>query len=154
MPLTATEQRTGKQIPFCSRTCLSGALRGQAANKYNSKRTWSDLCQRWFASKHECAICEGLWGQQQRGEIRKLQFQVPYSLDVNGQHICNYVADATWVAGKEAPTFNLPNGVPILRLPDVTIVADAKSAKTRLLPVYRLKRALMKAVHNVEIVEL
>jgi hypothetical protein len=87
-------------------------------------------------SRKELARWRLLWDRQQRGQISQLRRQVRFGLVVNGVHVCDYVADAVYVeAGRR-------------------VVEDTKSAFTRKLPVYRLKRKLMKAVHGIEIREV
>ena len=49
-------------------------------NKYGAKRTWSELCQREFASKKECLRAEELTLLEKGGEIKRLEFQVPFIL--------------------------------------------------------------------------
>ncbi|KKK68537.1 hypothetical protein LCGC14_2943040 [marine sediment metagenome] len=51
-------------------------------NKYGAKRTWSELCQREFASMKECRRAEELTLLEKGGEIYRLQFQVPFALSV------------------------------------------------------------------------
>ena len=49
-------------------------------NKYGSVRTWSNLCQREFASKKECLRAEELALLEKAGEIYNLEFQPKYVL--------------------------------------------------------------------------
>lgn len=49
-------------------------------NKYHAKRNWSELCQRWFASKAECYRGEELHRLWRAGEIRGLFFQRLFQL--------------------------------------------------------------------------
>lgn len=66
------------------------------------------------------------------GDITDLELQKPYSLDVNGIHICDYVADFVYQRnGKQT-------------------VEDAKGKAT---VEYKIKRALMRAIHGITIVE-
>ena len=51
-------------------------------NKYHAKRTWSELCQREFASKKECLRAEELTLLEKAGEIVNLLFQIPFILSV------------------------------------------------------------------------
>lgn len=61
-----------------------------------------------------------------------MQRQVRFPLEVNGVLVCHYVADFVYVeAGRR-------------------VVEDAKGFRT---PIYKLKRRLMLALHNVEIRE-
>ena len=49
-------------------------------NKYGAKRTWSELCQREFASKKECLRAEELTLLEKAGNIDGLEFQVKFVL--------------------------------------------------------------------------
>jgi len=44
-------------------------------NKYHAKRTWSELCERWFASKAECRRGEELHLSERADEITRLEYQ-------------------------------------------------------------------------------
>ncbi len=71
-------------------------------------------------------------------QISELRIQVPFRLVVNDQHVCTYIADFVYrdlKTGKE-------------------VVEDVKSDHTRKLPVYRIKKKLMKACLGIEIVEV
>jgi hypothetical protein len=70
----------------------------------------------------------------QAGEIRDLQLQVKYSLDVNGVHICNYYADFVYHDYRT----------------ETTVVEDSKGK--RIQP-YPIKAKLMKACHGIDILE-
>ena len=52
------------------------------ANKYNAKRTYSELCGRYFPSKLEARRGEELALLQQAGEIKDLEYQVVFTLNV------------------------------------------------------------------------
>ena len=52
---------------------LEGA--GGMTNKYGAKRTWSQLCNRWFDSKLEATRGEELRLLEMAGEIRELAYQ-------------------------------------------------------------------------------
>jgi len=49
-------------------------------SKYGNRRTWSGLCQRFFASKAECTRGETLHLLQLAGEIKDLEYQPRYKL--------------------------------------------------------------------------
>jgi len=49
-------------------------------NKYHAVRTYSLLCQRYFASKHEAARGEDLRLCELAGEIEDLEYQIPFVL--------------------------------------------------------------------------
>lgn len=69
---------------------------------------------------------------QQVGRITDLELQVKYSLDMNGVHICNYIADFRYTECGSV------------------VVEDTKGFYT---PIYRLKKKLMRAIHQIEIFE-
>lgn len=51
-----------------------------AGNKFHAKRTWSELCQRWFDSGAEAARGETLFLIQKAGEISQLEYQHKFVL--------------------------------------------------------------------------
>lgn len=114
------------------------ALTTTAGGKYHSRKTWVEELGRRFDSQHEAECAVGLLRRQQAGEISELRFQEKIRIDVNGVHVCDYVADFRW---RE----RIPGGW------WKTVTADAKGFPTS---VYRLKKRLMLAVHSVEIQEL
>lgn len=65
------------------------------------------------------------------GEITDLELQPRYRLEVNGHKICDYVADFR---------YRMPDGA--------EIVEDAKG---KILPEFRLKVKLLKAVHGIDL---
>jgi len=71
-------------------------------------------------------------------QIDDLRTQVPFKLIVNEQTVCTYVADFVYL---DLVTGNV-------------VVEDVKSDHTRKLPVYRIKKKLMKACLGIEIVEV
>lgn len=50
------------------------------SNKYGAKRTWSNLCQRTFASKAEAVRGEELRMLEMAGEIEELEYQAKFIL--------------------------------------------------------------------------
>jgi hypothetical protein len=74
---------------------------------------------------------------QKAGKISDLKIQVKYSFDLNGIHICSYLADFVYKNknGKE-------------------IVEDTKSEATKKARHYRIKNKMMKAFYQIDIVEL
>jgi len=50
-------------------------------NKYGAKRTYSNLCERWFASKMECVRGEELKALEIYGVITDLKYQVRFILN-------------------------------------------------------------------------
>lgn len=107
-------------------------LTGKRQNKMNAVRTELDGIT--FHSGKEA----NRWAELQillaAGEIADLKRQVPYSLDVNNVHICNYVADFVYYE----------------HLATEPTVEDAKGYRT---PEYQLKKKLMLAVYAIKIKE-
>lgn len=77
-----------------------------------------------------------LRARQTAGEITDLAWQVDFNLDSDGQPICIYRADFTYQENGQM------------------IVEDVKSAMTRRLAPYRLKKKLMMAQYKIEIKEV
>ena len=71
---------------------------------------------------------------QEQGEIKELKRQVPYKFGINGVKICSYRADFVY--------FDV--------LKNKEIVEDSKGFKN---DIYKLKKKLMLALHNIEIYE-
>ena len=104
-------------------------------NKYNNIKTVINGIT--FDSKKEAAYYGILKLKQKAGLIDSFQMQVKYDLTVNGIKIGFYKADfVTFKEGK------------------VIKVIDVKSEMTKKLPVYRLKKKLIKAIDNIDIVEI
>lgn len=91
-----------------------------------------------FDSKKEYGHYLFLLDKQNKGEIIGLECQRKFVMIVNDQIICSYVADFYYV--------KYSNGV--------AAVEDVKSSITRKNPVYRLKKKLMKACFNIDIIEI
>ena len=85
-----------------------------------------------FDSKKEAKRYRVLLGMQQVGIISGLRLQVRFKIKVNNQLICTYVADFVYVHKNKL------------------IVEDVKGLKTS---IYKLKKRLMKTIHNIEIFE-
>jgi hypothetical protein len=99
--------------------------------KYRNRRTVvGDIT---FASAKEARRYGELKLLERAGQIQNLRRQVRFSLDVNGVHVCDYLADFT---------FNDHIGK--------LVVEDAKGYATE---TYRLKKRLMLALLGIEIVE-
>jgi len=99
-------------------------------SKYKNVKTVVDGVR--FDSKKEAKQDAELVLREQAGEIRSLERQVNYPLIVNGERLGAYRADWTYWEGERF------------------VVRDAKGYHT---PVYRLKKKLMKALYDVEILE-
>jgi hypothetical protein len=86
-----------------------------------------------FDSKKECERYKELKHER----VKDLKCQVPYKIVVNDVKICNYIADFVYIDHKGK-----------------TVVEDVKSEHTRKLPVYRLKKKLLKACYGIDIKEV
>lgn len=100
-------------------------------HKYNAQAIEVDGHR--FDSKREARHYVELRLRQRAGEISELEVHVAYRLEVNGSLIGYYYADFVF---KEKSKL---------------VVADSKGSRT---PVYQLKKKLMKALHDIEILEL
>jgi len=102
-------------------------------NKYGAERTGK------YPSKHEAEVAANLAALERAGKIRNLKEQVRIVL-VPGDGKLRpivYVADFTWES-----------------LDGAFHVVDAKSSYTAKMPVYRLKKRLLKLLHGVDIEEV
>lgn len=106
-----------------------------STNKYRAKRT--TVGDTTYASKKEANVCEGLRLRLRAGEISELELQRRFRLEVNGQLICTYVADATYLDKDR-------------RLH----VVDVKGGNATQTPLYKAKKKLMKAIYGIEIEEV
>jgi len=96
-----------------------------------SQRTLDGLL---FASKGEMQRWAELLILERAGEISHLCRQIPFSIDVNGVHICRYFADFQYRTRGGS-----------------LVTEDWKGYRT---PAYRLKKKLMLAVHGIAILEM
>lgn len=104
-------------------------------NKYNAKKTVVDNIT--FASKKEANRYLGLKMLQRTGHIYDLELQPKYEIVINGVKVCTYIGDFRYrEKGKE-------------------IVEDVKGMrKGAAYAMFRLKAKLVKACHDVTIVEV
>lgn len=101
-------------------------------SKYKSKRKVID--GKVFASQREAKVYLQLAALEKAKQISQLKLQVPFRITINNHYVCTYVADFTYLDYKGS-----------------YVVADAKGFRT---PLYRLKKKLIKAVYNIDILEL
>jgi hypothetical protein len=69
--------------------------------------------------------------RQRAGEIRNLERQVRFRLEINGVHICDYIADEVYFER------------------DRRVVVDVKGVET---PEWKLKAKLMLALYGIEVI--
>lgn len=103
--------------------------------KYRNKKTVVDGFK--FDSKKEANRYLIYKDEKERKRILDFKMQVKYKFIINGQLVCSYVSDFV-----------------IKHLDGRTEVIDVKSEMTRKLPVYRIKKKLMKAIYNIEVKEV
>lgn len=116
--------------------CLCAVFVG--ANKYRAQRTPCDEggTPHWHDSRKERDRCVVLTLRAATGEITDLQRHRRWPLRVNGQLVAHYEDDFSY------------------RIRGQQVVEDVKSAPTRRLPIYRLKRRLLAACYALAIVEV
>jgi hypothetical protein len=102
-------------------------------SKYGAVPTVVDNMR--FASKREAAHYGTLKILERAGKISLLQLQPGFRLEVKGQLICTYVADFQYL---DHGTMHV-------------VTEDVKGMKT---PVYRIKKKLLKALYDIDIVEI
>jgi hypothetical protein len=88
-----------------------------------------------FQSHHEAKYYNRLLVLKRAGEIVDFERQVRYEIIVNGLFVCEYVLDFK-----------------VIFLDHVEHI-DTKSEGT-LTPIYRLKKKLMKACHDIDLIEV
>jgi hypothetical protein len=109
------------------------AVRPQARSKYGNVKGQIDGVT--FDSKAEGTRYLLLRSRERLGEIRRLECHPSYALVVNGELICRYRADFAY---EDMGTGDL-------------VIEDVKGVKTA---VYQIKKKLMKACLDIDIVEV
>jgi hypothetical protein len=103
--------------------------------KYKSKGIYRDGM--YFHSMGEADYYQLLKIRLAGGEIKGFKRQVPFKISINGQHICRYDADF------------------VIELFDGSKqVLDFKSEFTRNLALYQIKKKLLLALYNINIIEV
>lgn len=100
-------------------------------SKYRSVKTTIDGIE--FDSAKEARRWQDLLMLEKAGFIFSLERQVKYEFWINEQLVCSYVADARYIQNGKI------------------VVEDTKSEVTRKLPVFAIKRKLLKACYGLEI---
>lgn len=101
--------------------------------KYHAKPTIIDGIR--FASKAEARRYQQLRLLERANEITGITLQPPFDIIIKGVKVCRYVADFQYTD----------------KLTRKVVIEDVKGLRT---PVYKIKKALMKAVHGIEIQEV
>jgi hypothetical protein len=102
-------------------------------NKYGAAKAVVDGIV--FQSKAEANRYAQLKLLSRAKKISSLALQPVYSIDIEGFHICNYIADFRYFDNERSKE----------------IVEDVKGVKTA---VYRLKKKLVEATHRITIEEI
>lgn len=102
-------------------------------NKYFAKKTVAMGLK--FDSKWEAERWGQLKSMERAGIVTQLERQIKYDLTINDVKICDYVADFRYLLEEEDGMFKL-------------VIEDAKGFQT---PEFKLKKKLMKAIHNIEL---
>jgi hypothetical protein len=126
--------------PKCKSLCLqedwdreSGRCKLHRRSKYGNLKV--EFEGKKFDSEHELNVYLQLKLLERQREIRDLTRQVVFQLAINDILVCKYIADFRYVQAETGKH----------------VIVDAKGLAT---PVYRLKKKLMKAVHDIDIIEL
>lgn len=144
--------------------CVVCRNRVLVANKYGAVRTKSKLTDRTFDSKKEARREPALVAMENVGEIYRLRYQVPYPLDVYSTQAVDALIDGIEREACNVEMFALVRAVRRSRQKIAKYVADfvyadkngnevVEDVKGRPTAVYRMKKRLMVACHNIEIVE-
>ena len=115
------------QLPYNTR------FKFKKSSKFGAKKTVVDGIT--FDSKWESERYGQLKAMERGGIVTDLELQVKYDIVINDIKICKYIAD--FVYKEESPDGKIRE-----------IVEDAKGFET---PEFKLKKKLMKAVHNIDI---
>jgi len=101
--------------------------------KYGNKKTVVDGIK--FDSKWESQRYLYLKSLEKADRVKNLELQPKFIISINGQKICTYIADFKYDREDKDGVWE-------------HIVEDAKGVET---PEFKLKKKLMKAVHNIDI---
>lgn len=63
------------------------------SNYYGNSKTTKGLDGNYYASLFECSYANELYARKKNKEIKDYDTQVTFPLEVNGQKICDYIAD-------------------------------------------------------------
>lgn len=124
-----------KQIRLVQLAATMQEMEQKRRNKYGAE-SYKDGEGKHHASKAEGKRWEELKLMQRSGLITNLIHQPSFDLTVNGILICRYRADAEYLTAD-----------------GMRVIEDTKS-KATITPLYRVKRALMAAIHGITITEV
>lgn len=119
-----------------TKSCPTPSPKSGSGGKSKFKSSPVVVDGRRFDSKREAKRWQALKAELIAGRISGLRCQVRFPLKINGVKVAVYCADFVYVRDNRL------------------IVEDVKSAFTAKLPVYRLKKKMMLAIHGIEIQEV
>ena len=105
-------------------------------SKYRSVKSVCSHGIKWDSNRERTHFYTALRPMEIAGVITELSRQVRFKFELNGVKICSYIADFTYKQDGKL------------------VVVDVKSKYTSKLPVYRIKKKLMLAVHGIEVKEV
>lgn len=121
-----------------NRKNAAAAFFGGAArtNKYGARKTPCGAGHIHDSAK-EARRCDDLRLLERAGQIKRLEQQPKFRLEVNGTLVCTYIGDFAYFTSGER------------------VIEDVKSEITRRNPDYRIKKKLLEALHpGVRITEV
>jgi hypothetical protein len=102
---------------------------GMIKNKYNAKKTEFDGVM--YDSKKEACRASELNAMLLDGKIMKIERQVPIACTINNIKVCKLICDFVYT------------------LADGTVIHE--DVKGMVLPVFKLKQKLVKAIHGIDV---
>ena len=117
-----------------SRTTYGRRPRPKSKSKYRNQKTTLDGFT--FDSQKEARRYQELVSQQESGRIRNLELQPKYDLVVDGDRLGYYQADFRYTVVETG----------------AVVTEDVKSPVTKT-PQYRIKKKLIKALYDIDILE-
>lgn len=134
-PSRAGRKTTGTRGP--ARIIVRKKKPGPKKGKYNAKGQHFEGF--WFASTAELVRYKQLLAMQERGLIDMLRCQVKFAVTLNNKHMFNYVADFEYRVLDELGREQRSN------------IEDVKGM---VMPIYKLKRKMVEAQHDISIIEI
>ena len=105
----------------------------RSRSKYGNKKTTVDGIK--FDSKWESQRYLYLKSLERAGRVTNLKLQPRFPIEINGHKICTYIADFEYDMENIDGTWE-------------HVIEDAKGVET---PEFKLKKKMMKAVHDIDI---
>lgn len=116
-------------------------------SKYHNKITEVDGIK--FHSKREASRYQELKLMVRSGDIKELVLQPRFPMYIDGELVCTYVADFKYKTKKLYKWQPVESKAGKI-IEWVDVVEDVKGARTE---VYKIKKALLRALYNIEVFE-